>query len=300
VFRSVPPQLGAELAARLAPLAATAGDGSFTVGGKRYLQVRYAAQDYFWEEVAQVTPRHLTTYSAVVPTAGDSIGGSNPLTAFLVEAIGDNGASYWFTKPDSGYSVDNLAPVAPAPFTGEYLAGSVTLHWDPNAEPDLAGYRLYRGTTAGFVPGPANLVAALPDTGYNSAAGAPYVYKLTAVDVHGNESAVATLVPDGTLGIGGGGPAAFFLAPPSPNPAGGGGASVLRFGLARPGRAELRVLDAAGRQVRTLLAGEIAAGEHRVAWDGRDDGGRPVAAGLYFVRLAADGRVANHRLARIE
>jgi hypothetical protein len=33
-----------------------------------------------------------------------------------------------------------------------------------------------------------------------------------------------------------------------------------------------------------------------VTWDGRDDAGRPVAAGAYFYRLEAQGMAATKRL----
>ncbi len=45
------------------------------------------------------------------------------------------------------------------------------------------------------------------------------------------------------------------------------------------------VYDAAGRTVRTLFSGRRDGGEHRLAWDGRDDHGRRVASGVYFVRV---------------
>jgi hypothetical protein len=296
VYRSVPPQLVAGLG-RLstAPL-----EEVVPVSGRRYRHTRFAATDYFWEELAHVTPHHLAGYSAVVPTEGDSVAGSNPLSVFMVEALANGGASYWFTRPDSAYSVDNLAPLAPAPFTGQYAGGEVHLHWDPNAEPDLAGYRLYRGTSASFVPGPASLVAALPDTGYGGAPGQPYYYKLSAVDSHGNESPFTALTPSGTLATPPEGPAIFFLAPPAPNPVRRGAESVLHFGLATAGRAELQVLDPAGRRVRVFVLGQLPAGGHRLAWDGTDDGGRAVRSGLYFVRLTAGGRAFNGRLVRIE
>ncbi len=59
----------------------------------------------------------------------------------------------------------------------------------------------------------------------------------------------------------------------------------IRFGLAVAGWARLDVLDAQGRRLRGLAAGEYAAGQHRLQWDGRDDEGRPVASGVYFYRL---------------
>ncbi|HEU4928267.1 MAG TPA: CehA/McbA family metallohydrolase [Candidatus Krumholzibacteria bacterium] len=47
----------------------------------------------------------------------------------------------------------------------------------------------------------------------------------------------------------------------------------------------IAVYDAAGRTVRTLFAGRRAGGEHRLEWDGRDEDGRRVASGVYFVRV---------------
>lgn len=206
------------------------------------------------------------------------------------------GTQHWESQPLDGYSVDNLAPIAPAPFTGQYAAGSVTLHWNPNAESDLAGYRLYRGHSPSFVPGPANLVAALTDTGYVDAAGAPAYYKLSAVDIHGNEGPFAFLLPDGTVGVDEvalGSEIAF--ARPAPNPA--RESVALHFALPREARVELAIFDPTGRRVRTLVAGVRAAGEHAPRWDLSDDAGRAVRAGLYFARLEVEGRHLVRRLA---
>jgi hypothetical protein len=296
VFRSVPPQL----AARLEPLAASAPGGRLSLAGRNYLHTRMGAQDYFWEEIDQVTARHLASYSAVEPTNGDSMAAGNRPTAFLVQAIADYGASWWFSQADSGYSVDNVPPVTPAPFLGTYVSGRTSLSWGANAEPDLAGYRLYRGPSAGFATGPATLLAEVVDTAYVDVNGGPAWYKLSAVDIHGNESPVATLLPSGTLGVGPREPAAFFLAPPAPCPVARGRDAVLAFSLAHAGRAELLVIDASGRHVRTLAHGEFDAGPHRLSWDGLDDAGRRAAAGLYFVRLAQGTQVVTRRLVRTE
>jgi hypothetical protein len=58
---------------------------------------------------------------------------------------------------------------------------------------------------------------------------------------------------------------------------------------------ELRVLDVAGRVLRTVDSGPRRAGQHRVSWDGRDDAGKVVAAGIYFVRLEAGERTWTRR-----
>jgi hypothetical protein len=85
------------------------------------------------------------------------------------------------------------------------------------------------------------------------------------------------------------------LLPSRPNPA--APATTLSFELAAAGPARLDLFDARGRRVRRLLdAARLAAGLHPVAWDGRDDRGRIVAAGRYYGRLAAGGSVVTRAI----
>ncbi len=78
------------------------------------------------------------------------------------------------------------------------------------------------------------------------------------------------------------------LAPACPNPS--ADAVALRFWLApaMPGEmtsVAVRIHDAAGRVVRTLLARPLEPGEHEIVWDGADDGGARVGPGIYWCRL---------------
>ena len=61
------------------------------------------------------------------------------------------------------------------------------------------------------------------------------------------------------------------------------------FALAQTGPASVRVYDVAGRSVRTLVTGVQPAGERVIAWDGRDDSGAHLGAGVYMLRLDAGG-----------
>lgn len=72
--------------------------------------------------------------------------------------------------------------------------------------------------------------------------------------------------------------------------------TVIPFGLKQAGPARLAVFDVQGRLVRGLLDGETSAGERVMTWDGRDDGGSPVASGLYLVRLDVGGQVLTRSL----
>ena len=73
------------------------------------------------------------------------------------------------------------------------------------------------------------------------------------------------------------------FAPAMPNPF--GRTTMFAFSLAKAGRTDLEVFSVDGRRVRTMVSGTQAAGEHRVEWNGTDDSGRPLAAGVYYARL---------------
>lgn len=62
---------------------------------------------------------------------------------------------------------------------------------------------------------------------------------------------------------------------------------TIRYEAPRASAVHLTVYNALGRRVRTLVRGDRPAGRFEVAWDGRDDQGRPTASGLYLIRLEA-------------
>ena len=73
----------------------------------------------------------------------------------------------------------------------------------------------------------------------------------------------------------------------------------LSFELSRSGRANLRVFNVSGQAVATLLDRELPAGPHWLQWDGRDDSGTPVEAGVYFYRLQSGDISKIRRMLRI-
>ena len=92
-------------------------------------------------------------------------------------------------------------------------------------------------------------------------------------------------------------PLRLAVFPNQPNPF--RSATEIRFDLPRDAPVELIVYDALGRSVRTLVAGPKTAGSHMVAWDGRDDGGRIVASGVYFCRIRSEGGQESRKIVRV-
>jgi hypothetical protein len=89
-------------------------------------------------------------------------------------------------------------------------------------------------------------------------------------------------------------PTRLELSPASPNPF--VSTTLIRFGLPRDGHVTLEVFDLLGRRVRRLADGERVAGEHAIRWDGRDDDGSRLGAGLYFTRLVWNGEARRSKV----
>lgn len=70
----------------------------------------------------------------------------------------------------------------------------------------------------------------------------------------------------------------------------------IRFSLPRDGEASLVVYNHLGQPVATLVSGEVKAGAHTAAWNGRTDQGKPAPSGVYLYRLQADSQSRTGKL----
>ena len=198
-------------------------------------------------------------YARTEETLFDSTAYFDESQYFQVVAHTSDPRVYWISAAENGWSIDNLPPGAPLGLEGERNVSpfGLNLSWDPNAESDFSRYALYRGLSADFVPGAGNLIGQFDETSYfdgewNWDAG--YYYKLSAIDINGNESEFALLAPeivtdDETPTA----PGASYLAQNFPNPF--NPTTRIEFGLAAPADVSLRIYDAAGRLVRCSSRG---------------------------------------------
>jgi hypothetical protein len=92
---------------------------------------------------------------------------------------------------------------------------------------------------------------------------------------------------------GGGRGLALYANHPNPFRA----ATTIHYSL--PGAMPVRLVihDVTGRTVRTLMNGIQDAGDRQVIWDGRDESGSLVAAGVYLYRLDAGGTTSARKMA---
>ena len=205
---------------------------------------------YFWELIATHDALYMEGYSRTVATLWDSSAVSPGRTYFQVVAHTNDPKVFWKSDPASGWSKDNLAPGMPLGFEGErnVVPMGLNLVWEPNAESDLAGYALYRGLTEDFVPGALNLLGQIDEPEYFDGEwnwGAGYYYKLSAIDINGNESAFALFSPDNLTGDETPkAPAASYLSQNFPNPF--NPTTRSSFGLAAPADVSLQDLRRGG------------------------------------------------------
>ena len=80
-------------------------------------------------------------------------------------------------------------------------------------------------------------------------------------------------------------PTRFALAPAFPNPF--NGSTQITYTLAAGTLVELRVHNALGQAVCTLLRQHRDVGTHQIHWDGKDDRGRALASGTYLLIMRA-------------
>ncbi|MEZ4396379.1 MAG: FlgD immunoglobulin-like domain containing protein [Candidatus Krumholzibacteriia bacterium] len=75
--------------------------------------------------------------------------------------------------------------------------------------------------------------------------------------------------------------------------------ATLEASLGSAGEIALSIHDAQGRRLRRLAAGYREAGRFRISWDGRDEQGRNLPAGVYLAVLEQAGRKSTARLVRL-
>lgn len=181
------------------------------------------------------------------------------------------------------------------------MAADLKITWQPNREPDLAGYFVYYGVQTGFYN---YRLAAGRQTNYtirDLKPGATYFIAVTAIDTAGNESAfskqIRVRMPEAP-GEDNAVPEKHQLLPSFPNPFDTKkyDKTTFSFELYEPTRVKLQIFDLLGNLVVTLINGERQGSTQKIAWNGYDLRGLPVRTGIYFYRLQTASQTINRKL----
>ncbi len=247
-----------------------------------------------WEVMGSFAATQQDQYIFPTSTLADS-GAAVPYAVFFVTAHTTTPSVWYAGPPDSGYSVDDLAPPPPSPFTAAYASGATHLHWGPSPAPDFRAFQLHRGATEDFVPADENLVVATSDTGHVDAGPPGSWYKLAATDVHGNRSPYAIVGPGGITAVPGTEQLLrLALEGPTPNPASGRTLAV-RFTLPSAEPARIELLDVSGRLLDERQVGALGAGPHTLVLSSAR-----LRPGVYLVRLTQGAQARVRRAVLLE
>ena len=72
--------------------------------------------------------------------------------------------------------------------------------------------------------------------------------------------------------------------------------TTIEFSLPEAGFTDIVIYNLAGQKVRELVSGTLSEGVHSVVWNGRDETGLPVSAGVYLTRLRKNDTVVTGRM----
>jgi len=250
-----------------------------------------SGRTYYWELVCYQDANSEEYYSKTVPTLFDSTDVCTEYNYFKVAAHTSDAKVSWTSQVDSCRSVDNLPPAPPKELAGEqkYVPEGLKLSWKAGSEKDLSYYAVYRSESGGLTLNGETPLGTTRDTTYFDGEwrwNKTYYYRVSAIDVHGNESTCSLLRPEDVTGEDvSKTPAATYLAQNFPNPF--NPITKVVFGLREAARISLRIYDASGCLVRVLAEGSRPAGKYEATWDGKDVNGSAVASGVYFYRLDA-------------
>ena len=259
---------------------------------------RVAGTPYVWDFIATVPAARMRAYAYVAPTLHDSTAKNPGWSVFMISAHTEGNGRIFFTSPDSGYSVDNLAPNV-ANVQARLVNNGVELKWETPNTPDLVHARIYKGSTENFSIKQGKLIGVTEERKFFDASGdANTYYRIVVTDDAGNtrvSDAVrvrvsSVLVQDETSGI----PSDFVLDQNYPNPF--NPSTTIQFGVPRPSQVRLEIYDLRGRRVKTLVDQEVNAGYYKVLWDGRNEFGQKVSTGLYFFKLQTPDRLLQRKM----
>jgi hypothetical protein len=72
--------------------------------------------------------------------------------------------------------------------------------------------------------------------------------------------------------------------------------ATIRFNLAQAGHVDLTIYDVTGRTVKTLVNGDLKAGENSIVWDGTDNSANRVSGGIFWTQMSTNGFTSSKKM----
>lgn len=217
-----------------------------------------------------VAPRlHGDTIKVYVPGGYGSLTGATPGTA-------------WASFDVIGCGNLIVIPVELVSFTAAVDKGNVTLFWQTSTEKNNSGFEIQRRFDAGyesigFVPGFGTTTErqyySYVDTRVNPG---NYYYRLKQIDLDGTIAYSEEIIIEVSS------PELFALEQNYPNPF--NPTTIIGFSLATDSKVSLKIFNALGQEVNSIVNGNMTSGFHEIAFDASE-----FNSGVYFYRIDATG-----------
>ncbi|MBD3170018.1 MAG: T9SS type A sorting domain-containing protein, partial [candidate division Zixibacteria bacterium] len=204
------------------------------------------------------------------------------------------------------YQYQDLAPDTPDTLLINVSGDSAILSWTPNDEADINSYNLYKGLEPDFPlitpyenithPESTTVDVVNPDT--------TYYFKLTAVDMNFHESNPTNEVSTNPTGFNDDPhrniPTGISLLSNHPNPF--NSATFILYEINCDGyeHVDLSIYNVMGQKVKTIVDKLQTSGSYDFIWEAKDDDGRPVSSGTYFLILRKGGDVKRTKMALLK
>jgi hypothetical protein len=196
----------------------------------------------------------------------------------------------------SGYSNISqiIVPVELTSFAASLDKTGVLLKWGTASETNNKGFEILRSVdnennnwqTIGFVEGKGTTSEFTEYEFYNDLSefktAVKLKYKLKQIDFNGATSYSEIVEADFT-------PEIFFLAQNYPNPF--NPTTNIRFSVAKDGFVTLKVFNALGKEVETLISKNLIAGQYNVSFDASE-----LTSGVYIYQLNTDNRIESRKM----
>jgi hypothetical protein len=255
----------------------------FNQPNKSYRIRKFNGITYFWENIGSQPAHKLQYYAFTAQTLYDSMSTTDGKHYFFISAHTYDPNVFYDSFVDSGYSVDNLAPLPPRRVASRYENGAVLLTWDHNSETDLRGYLIYRSDKSGIDIYKTGPIATTRDSFYIDrsfpTSGRVY-YVVAAQDIHDNISSnnseveiiITSVSYENEI------PKSFILYQNYPNPF--NPATTIEFDIPERTQVKLIIHDALGYEIKVLLDKDLEPGKYKLNFDARD-----LPSGVYLYTL---------------
>jgi len=168
----------------------------------------------------------------------------------------------------------------------------VTIRWRTESETDSYQWIVERSDDGGNIY---NQIGTLPARGNsttpteyeyqdkNLPGGKVFLYRLAEVDLNGGRTYYGPISVGPLMGR----PTAYALGQAQPNPF--SRSATINYQLKDDVRVSLRIYSITGQLIKTLVDDRQEADYYSVSWDGTNNNGQKVAAGVYLYRMDAGG-----------